>query len=161
MKKTLIFFYIATFLTGSLLLAGCTGYSDGPTLSLKSAKSKISTTWRVQDASLFGAEVTQNYAQDFFKFEEDGDFSYFDANRLIAVPPFTQDTIMPLEGIGEWQFLDGSKQLEVLYTFTFKDPYNPDITYSEDVNQRWEVTRLADGELWLRDDSTILKLEFY
>ncbi|MDX2250477.1 MAG: hypothetical protein SF052_27090 [Bacteroidia bacterium] len=161
MKKPHITLLTIAFLMGSLILTGCTGYSDGPVLSLKSAKTKISTTWRVKDASLFGVEVTSSYDQDFFKFEEDGDFSYFDASRLIAVPPFTQDTIMPLEGVGEWQFLDGSKQLEVLYTFSFKDPYNPDITYTEDVNQRWEVTRLAEGELWLRDDSTILKLEFY
>ncbi|MEZ4825309.1 MAG: hypothetical protein R3C61_03300 [Bacteroidia bacterium] len=161
MKKPNILLFFATFLTGSLFFAGCTGYSDGPAVSFKSAKSKISTTWRVADASLFGAEVTQAYAQDYFKFEDDGDFTYFDANRLIAVPPFTQDTMMPLEGIGKWEFHEGSQKLEVLYTFSFKDPYNPDITYTEDVNHRWEVTRLAEGELWLRDDSTILKLEFY
>lgn len=161
MKKSQISFFTGLALLGSFLIAGCTGYADGPAINLKSAKTKIANTWRVDDASLNGVETTSSYTDDFLKFEESGDFTYFDALRLISIPPFTQDTLMPMEGFGDWQFLDGGKQLEVFYTFQFKDPYNPDITYSEDINERWEVTRLAEGELWLRNDSTILKLEFF
>ncbi|MCB0840012.1 MAG: hypothetical protein KDD63_18895 [Bacteroidetes bacterium] len=156
----------STLLVGIMAIAawamtGCTGYPDGPGVSFKSAQSKITTTWRIQDASLKGNEITSEYTDDFLQFNSNGEFQYFDANRQIRIPPFTQDTIMPIEGLGQWEFLDGNKQVELFYTFEFVDPYNSDIIYSEDINERWDITRLADGELWMRKGDLFLKLEFF
>ncbi|MEZ4849086.1 MAG: hypothetical protein R3B93_10820 [Bacteroidia bacterium] len=48
----------STLLVGIMAIAawamtGCTGYPDGPGVSFKSAQSKITTIWRIQDASKF------------------------------------------------------------------------------------------------------------
>ena len=161
MKKLHSTLLVGFFAISAWLISGCTGYPDGPGVSLTSAESKITTTWRIQDASLNGTEITDQFTEDFFKFDNDGEFQYFDANRLISIPPFTQDTLMPLEGVGTWEFVDGKKQVELLYNFQFKDPYNSEILYSEDINERWEITRLAEGELWMRNGDMFLKLEFF
>lgn len=142
-------------------LAACTGYPDGPAVSLRSAEVLISTTWKVKDAIRNGQDISGNYTDDYLTLRDGGDLRYFDANRVISLPPFTQDTTVDVEGIGEWHFVNGKSQVELFYSLEFQDPYNLDVTYREEVNQLWEVARLAVGELWLQDDSTLLKLEFF
>ena len=139
---------------------GCTGYDDGPAISFRSEETKLANTWRIQGASLRGIEITDVYTDDFYRFKEGGDFERLDAAKLISVPPFTQDTIVTESGIGSWQFLKKNK-LEILYTYTIPDPYDSDISYTEEHYEVWEIDRLTQEELWLRNDSLTFKMGIF
>ncbi len=147
----------------SLALVGvtaCTGYPDGPAISFRPADELLVTTWKVKDAIRDNQDISARYEGDFQTFLADGQYLYFDSARTISLPPFTQDTTIFLQGTGEWRFVNGKSQIELLYAFEFEDPYNSDVTYREEINSLWTVARLAAGELWLEDDSTLLRLEF-
>ncbi len=144
-----------------LALLGCTGYPDGPAISFRHTGELIATTWQVKDAIRDNQDISAGYRGDYQTFRDNGDFRYFDAERLISLPPFTQDTTIALVGVGEWAFVNGNSQVELFYAFEYEDPYNPDVIYREEVNQLWDIARLAIGELWLQDDSTLLKFEYF
>ncbi|MDP5171440.1 MAG: hypothetical protein NWR72_14440 [Bacteroidia bacterium] len=158
MKLSSFTWILALALVG---LAACTGFPDGPAISFRSLDELIATTWSVKDAVRANTDISAQYADDYQTFRDGGDYRYFDAERTISLPPFTQDTTIAIEGVGEWRFVNGKSQVELLYSFEYEDPYNPDVTYREEVNQLWTVARLTTGELWLEDDSTVLKLEYY
>ncbi|WNJ16502.1 hypothetical protein [Pontibacter sp. G13] len=161
MKRTTTFGLAAAWMLLAFIVSGCTGYPDGPAISFQSATSKISTTWRIDEASVNGEEITDQFEGDFLKFEEDGDFQVFDNHFMVSLPPFSQDSAVSMLGFGNWEFLDGSKYVELLYDFRVQDPYNQTVIYEQNINQVWQVTRLSDDQLWLSNDSTLLKLEFY
>ncbi|MEM7654726.1 MAG: hypothetical protein AAF399_01245 [Bacteroidota bacterium] len=162
MKHFFPYLLSVVFLLVSLFLGSCTGYPDGPSVSFTSALTKISTTWRVKQAVLNNTEdVTTDYETEYFKFDEDGEFETLEARYQISLPPFTQDTIIPAIGSGTWRFLEEETMVELLYGYRFRDPYNSDIFYTEEQNERYEIRRLAEDELWLSNDSLFLKLEFF
>ncbi len=142
-------------------LSACTGYPDGPAISFRSDEELIASSWSVKDAIRNNTDISAEFAGDYQSFRDGGDYRYYDSERVISLPPFTQDTTIALEGVGEWRFVNGGSQVELFYAFEFQDPYNTDVTYREEFNQLWTVARLAVGELWLENDSTLLKLEFY
>lgn len=143
------------------LLVGCTGYPDGPAISFRSADELISTTWQIKDAISNNTDISAGFGGDYVTFRDGGDYRYFDGARTISLPPFTQDTTIAVEGVGEWRFVDGNSKVELFYAFEFEDPYNSDVTYREELNELWTIARLAEGELWLEDDSVLLKFEFF
>ncbi len=144
-----------------IALVGCTGYPDGPAISFQSADELIATTWQVKDAISNNQDISAKYAGDYQTFRDGGEYRYFDELRKVSLPPFTQDTSIAMEGVGEWRFVNKKSQVELFYTFEFEDPYNPDVIYREEFNELWTVARLKEGELWLEDDSVLLKLEYY
>lgn len=148
------------FLIFGMAGVGCTGFAEGPAVSLRSTLSKISTTWEVKEAALNGDDITAQYKDDFFEFKEDGDYKTLDAARLVSLPPYTDDEEVAMIGEGEWNLLDRNL-LELLYTYEYTDPYNNTVRYSEPVYERWEIARLTEDRLWLRNDSMLLKLEFF
>lgn len=153
-------------LLAALLLAvgfvGCTGYPDGPAVSFKNQTELLSTTWRVRQAIRNGdTDITDQYEGEFFEFGEDGSFRTIKVGYTRSIPPFTRDTTFNPIAAGEWQYRNDVTQVELLYRIQFADPYDPSILYVETFNELWTIARLAEGELWLRDDSTELKMEFF
>lgn len=161
MRLSLPYLLILAILATLLLSVACSPYPEGPGISFQSALSRISSTWQVREASLNGVDITAEYEGEFFAFDEDGDFQRLEKTFQISIPPFSQDTILPVVGEGDWEFLNKNEEVEWLFTYTFRDPYNSDIRYTEQVNERWSIDRLADGELWLRNDSMTLRMEFF
>jgi hypothetical protein len=151
-----------SFLLAALLAGSCTGYPDGPSVSFTSALTKISTTWRVKQATLNQTtDVTGEYENEYFRFNEDGEFETLEARFSISLPPFSQDTVIAAIGSGSWRFLEKETKVEMLYAYRFRDPYNSDIFYREEKNERYDISRLSQDELWLENDSLLLKLEFF
>lgn len=142
-------------------LIGCTGYPEGPSVSFRNPTELISTTWRVQQAVQNGVDITSEYEGEFFTFEEDGGFRKLEVGYEISLPPFTQDTIFNALGTGDWQFRNDRSQVELLYQIFPFDPYVSGTFYEVTFNELWTIARLAEGELWLRDDSTELRMEFF
>ncbi|RMG67407.1 MAG: hypothetical protein D6722_13185 [Bacteroidetes bacterium] len=140
---------------------GCNKYPDGPGASFRSATSRISTTWDIKAANQDGVDITDQFEGEFFEFEEDGSFRRLETDFLISLPPFSQDTIVNIVAEGEWTFIEDETQVELFYTYTFRDPYNSSILYNEEVNERWEIRRLTQDELWLRQEGTTIRFEFF
>ncbi|MEL6673835.1 MAG: hypothetical protein AAFR61_16635 [Bacteroidota bacterium] len=142
-----------------LMMGSCTNYPNGPAVSLQSAISKISNVvWTVREAANGNTDLTASFAGDTFEFADDGTYRREDAARLISLPPFTADQIVPVTGRGEWEFVNGSTQIELFYTYEFTDPYNSNVSYREDLNEAWDVYRLTTTELWLQNGTIFLKL---
>lgn len=152
-------------IAGSILILGlagsaCTGFAEGPALSFVSTSKKLSTVWQVKEAALHGVDITETFKSDFFDFREDGDYKRLDATRSISLPPYTQDTFVSMIGEGEWNLLD-KNTLELFYEYEFPDTYNSNFRYTEELYERWEIARLTEDRLWLRNDSMLLKMEFF
>ena len=157
--------FFTLIFAGSILILGlaqsaCTGFAEGPAVSFTSTTKKLSTVWQVKEAALHGVDITQTFKSDFFDFKDDGEYMRLDASRLVSLPPFTQDTLVSMIGEGEWNLLD-KNTLELLYQYEFPDTYNPDVRYLEEQYERWEIARLTEDRLWLRNDSMLLKMEFF
>ena len=159
MKHSLLYLALPAVLFLALS-TGCSKYPDGQA-SLRSATSRIATTWDIKSASLDGTDITDEFEGEFFEFEEDGSFRRLETDFLISVPPFSQDTIVNVVGTGEWTFIEDETQVELFYTYTFRDPYNSSILYNQEVNERWEIRRLAADELWLRRGNLFIRFEFF
>lgn len=157
----LVAFCVAMF---AVLTQACTGYSDGPTLSLRSTAKKISRTWRVKQAVKNNVEVTETYKSGFFSFTKEGAFTTVDTKRDIIIPPYTQPQAISVLGSGSWQMISTSKleaagtKLELLYKYTFSDPYNPNVRYDDEAYEQWDILRLTESEFWIKNDSMSFKL---
>ncbi len=134
------------------VVTGCTSYSNGPKLSLRSTGQKMDNTWKVKEAVKFGSEITSLYEDGYFIFKKDGRFSTLDTKRWVSLPPFTQDTALPIVANGEWNLLENDK-FEIIYTYTFTDPYDNSTVYNDEVYEQWNILRLTEQEFWIKNDS--------
>ncbi|TAE46912.1 MAG: hypothetical protein EAZ89_19105 [Bacteroidetes bacterium] len=158
MKKNTLLLLIVPVVVLASLLSGCTGYADGPALSVKRAEVLILRKWKVDEAVQAGSDITAQFAGEFLEFKAEGVFRRQESTFPINIPPFTQNTTLALTGEGEWQFLDDKRVIEVLYTFSYVDPYNSAVLYRKTENEFWEITRLTEEELWLESGDTTLRL---
>jgi hypothetical protein len=117
----------------------------------------MDNTWKVKEAVKFGEEITELYDGGFIRFENDGAYSLLDTRRYVSLPPFTQDTALAIIANGEWDLLAKDK-FEVLYTYRFIDPYNPSVSYNDEVYEQWEILRLTESEFWVKNDSMSFRL---
>ncbi|GAB4423623.1 MAG: hypothetical protein OHK0039_40330 [Bacteroidia bacterium] len=159
MKYAYLLFVAALGL--SIVLPGCNKYPDGPGLSFRSAQSRIATTWRVKQALRDGTDITAEFDTEFFEFGDNGEFRRLETDFVVSIPPFSQDTVITVIGSGTWEFLEENTQIELFYTYTFYDPYNSSVLYRRENNERWDIDRLAEGELWLSNETTRLRFEFF
>lgn len=160
MTKTKLFIPAFALIFFAMASTACTSFADGPTVSFKSTTTKLATTWEVKEAAQDGVDITSQFLGDNFEFKTNGVYQTLDAAKMISLPPFTRDTIIPLQGIGEWNLLS-KNELELLYSFQFRDIYNNDVIYKEELYERWEITRLTEEQLWLRNETTLIKMEFF
>lgn len=151
--------YVFPIILILLSLASCTGFEDGPSISFTAPETLMANEWAVREAIKRSDDITAEYASDVLTFEELGTFSYLESARIISNPPFTQSDTLSLLGTGTWDFLNGNDQIELLYNFTYKDLFDPNIVYEEERYEQWEILRLTETEFWLRNDSISLKLE--
>ncbi|MEM6347810.1 MAG: hypothetical protein AAF927_28230 [Bacteroidota bacterium] len=160
MTKTKLFIPAFALILMAMASTACTGFADGPAISFQSTTTRLANTWEVKEAAQNGVDITSQFVGDNFEFKTNGVYQTLDAAKLISTPPFTRDTLIPLVGSGEWNLLS-KNELELLYSFQFRDIYNNDVIYKEELYERWEITRLTDEQLWLRNDSTLVKMEFF
>lgn len=143
-----------------LTLISCTGYPDGPAISFRSAEVKLVNTWSISEATRNGVDISTDFAEEYYRFREDGNFERLESSFSIEIPPNPAQTSSELAS-GEWYFRNDQSQLEVLYQFRFRDPINSSVEYVKTVNELWDIARLTQEELWLTDDSTILKMVLF
>lgn len=157
MKRNHTIQTLILLLVSALTWSACTSYSEGPAVSLKATRKKMANTWKVKESVKFGAENTELYENGYFIFEEDGDFSSLNTKQRIKLPPFTQDTFLNIVATGQWRLLEKNR-FELLYNYTFRDPYNPGIPpYNKEAYEQWEIIRLTPEEFWIQNDSMSFK----
>lgn len=153
---------LTTYFLGAILMymVGCTGYNDGPAISFAAAENKLVNTWGIDEATRNGSDISAEYAEELFRFQENGDFERLERTLIIDIPPAGRSVESDL-GEGSWFFRNNKSQVEVIYTYTFSDPINAAVQYQRTQNELWTIDRLTPEELWLSDDSTSLKMSLY
>lgn len=130
MKKLFALGFAAMMML-TLTLTSCNKYEDGPGFSLRSAKARISRTWKpVEYVSSNGTTVAASSSDGTYTFDKDGTFSYTSGN---------------LSASGTWEF-NGDKT-----TIT---------TTISGISNTETITRLSTKELWTKDSNgTVTKSE--
>jgi hypothetical protein len=126
---------ITTILTFALstvfALSSCNKYEDGPSISLKSKKARVSNEWAIESASRDGEDVTSSYDEFTLQMMDDGD-----AN-LAAIYNFGNFSY-EYETQGTWMFTDDKNNLKL----DFED---------DDADQEYQILKLQTNELWIRE----------
>lgn len=122
-----------TGLAVSLLLvaASCSKYEDGPMVSLRSKKARVANDWTFVKVTDDGEDVTDSYDEFELTLQEDGDAS------LVAQYDWG-DFSFEFETDGTWMLTDNKEVLELDFE-------------SDDADEEYQILRLTENELWLRE----------
>lgn len=133
MKKLL--FVVLTL----LVLASCKKYEEGPSLSLRSAKARVSNEWKLVKVMSGENDITSSYLSNPTKVEMllEKDGSYKQTNTVGATDYTTE---------GSWD-LSGDKKTLVLNANGY--------------TELMKIIRLKSKELWLIDEAYSEKMEFH
>ncbi len=136
MKATTLMLSLAIF--GSIGLSSCSKYEDGPMISLRSKKERIANTWKVEKAMDKGSDVTGSFDQYKLEMLSDGKAS-------LAALYSLGDLTFEFETIGTWSLENSSEDLKLDFENNAAD-------------QTYEILRLKEKELWLREKGGSLEL---
>ncbi len=129
MKKLSILF--AAFAV--VFLASCGKYEDGPGLSIRSKKARLTGTWVVESAIQGSTDITgdiTNGGSVELTFDKDGVFTYAYDYVIFGVPASGSIT-------GTWDFSDDKSELV--------------ITNGSGDSNSAKILRLTSSELWLEE----------
>jgi hypothetical protein len=121
---------LITVLFASLLIFGtsCNKYEDGPKISFRSKKARITNTWKVVSATDADDDVTAGYAGLTWTIKEDGTYTTGGSTSAAA----------GLAETGTWEFNDKKNKLIITIP-------------PETLPRKWTITRLKNDELWLKN----------
>lgn len=153
--------HLALFLI--LTLAGCR-YDDGPFISLRSAKKRLTAPWRPLEIYKDGNAVTFNMSvgQDLW-FKDDGAANMISIGEPLLYPKLS----------GNWEFKDHKKIILITLTDSTYGKSGNRVTVSIDpVVVEWRILRLkrkplstkeygyGKGELWVEEERADGTYEF-
>ena len=130
MKRTSILLFSMLF-ASLLIFQACNKYEDGPSVSLKSAKARLSNTWVIDQVMSAGIDITSSYSESF----KDMVLTFRTDNSYVK--SFTDQNNVPYTIEGTWAFIDNNVSITV--------------SVSGIVISTVSVLRLASKELWLRE----------
>lgn len=137
----------ALLLLSLALLPACSLYDEGPTVSLSSAEDRVAGTWVVTRATKTrggeSTDVTSDYNDDSFTFNEDGTASHY----------FT-DGSTEITSNGHWYLLNEAETLRLTETWTF-------LGASSTETHDWSIQRLTQKEMIIesRESDEVTRLE--
>lgn len=111
---------------------GCKKYDDGPGMSLRTKKARLTNAWKYDKVTnQNGTDFTANYVNQYVELKKDGNYvmtgSYTDA--------------------GTWQFASDKEDIV--------------ISSNSGGAVTWHILRLKSRELWVRQQSGSSFLEFH
>lgn len=121
-----------------LFISGCNKYDDGPAFSLRSREERIANTWRVENAMEGTNDVTSSFTQYELRLTKDHDAA-LTAEYTLGIITFTFETT------GTWDFENNDEDLRL----DFED---------DAADETYEILRLKENELWLREKGDDLEL---
>jgi len=104
-------------------------YEDGPSISLRTKKARLTGEWEVQ--FIDGQGVTGDGNEFTLEFEKDGGLNY---NVTYSYYGYSGSYSYK----GEWEWLDGKEGIEVII---------------DGDKEEWEITRLTNKELEFEDEN--------
>ena len=120
-------------------LMGCKKYDDGPMFSLRSREERISNTWRIDRAMNGSDDVTSAFDQYELRLTKDHDASLTATYTLFG-------TDFSFTTSGTWSFENKDEDLRL----DFEDG---------DADETYQILRLKETELWLREKGGDLELQ--
>jgi len=116
---------------GSVLLAGCKKYEDGPAFSLRSKKERVANTWKIDYAYDFkdSINVTADYTGETWDFSKDGNFTERDNGTV--------------DKTATWEFINDKEKISLRFTLE---------------THQYDILKLREKELWLKDAEEELHL---
>lgn len=126
MKKISILMMLAVGIAGTSLTS-CNKYEEGPGLSIRSAKQRITNTWEVEKyVDNDGTETAGTSSDPTMTITKDGEFSVTDGSFTIS---------------GTWAFDDAKENITTTYDFG-----------GTSISSTSKIIRLSMTELWLEDE---------
>lgn len=123
---------IATIALSTLItFSSCSKYEEGPVLSLKTKKARISNEWVIEKAQRNGEDVTSSYDEFTLEMKTDGDANLA-ASYTFGSFSFEYETQ------GTWMFTDNKNNLKL----DFED---------DEADQEYQILQLKTKELWIRE----------
>ncbi|MEI6022118.1 MAG: DUF5004 domain-containing protein [Bacteroidota bacterium] len=122
--KTILLAILATFITITLL-SSCKKYVDGPMISLRTKKARVTGDWKLESATSNGTDITSSFNSNF-EWNIEGDETF----KMKAVGSGTLLT----EITGTWKF--GEDKDDIYFT------------PSGGTETSYRITRLKNKELW-------------
>ena len=106
-----------------IILSACKKYSEGPSISFKSAEKRLVNTWKFQNITRDGNDITSDYANNYIEFNSSGTTRFYTPDATYS---------------GTWTLNDKNKKISIIikgllydkyYTYNFED----NITMSGDI----------------------------
>lgn len=139
MKKLLAFVLIVIT---SILFTNCKKYSEGPSFTLLSKKSRLANTWKLNKYYINGEDKTSE-AFNTFK-----DFTLIiDKNNMKYSKSFTAFNLLPYGEAGSWKLSADKMKVEFTPDNSSINPYS------------WKIEKLKDREVCFSytDNNTTIK----
>jgi len=129
MRRISLFF---TFLTGlTLILPSCKKYEEGPALSLRSKKERISNTWVIESAFRNNVNISDAYKDFILIMNKNGS-----ATLQLKVIVFSSEIFLQTDGT--WTLEEFNENLRLNFE-------------NNDYDRYYEILKLKETELWLRE----------
>ncbi|HOZ51953.1 MAG TPA: hypothetical protein PLU17_08860 [Chitinophagaceae bacterium] len=115
-------------------VSSCRKYEEGPNISLRTKKARITNNWRYESAQVDGVEVSSDpyFAKQKHYFYRDGKYIQ------TIIDPITQEA-RNLQG--NWVLYDNDKKIAV----TVKIP-----PANKDSTNNYSILKLFEKQMWLR-----------
>lgn len=131
MKTTHILILLTVF---SAMIASCKKYEDGPSLSLKTKKSRVANEWIYNEVtSPNGTNITSSYANSFLEFKKDD--SYIQTSSSYSYT-------------GTWQFASGKEDIVMTES-------------GSGDSETLHILRLKEKELWFTVEDYLGTYEYH
>lgn len=122
----------------SIFITSCKKYEDGPDINLIPRKDRVANTWIIEKAYADNQDVTADYRAYELYLTNDGD-----AELKGEFSVFGQDFLYETDGT--WQFTNNDENIKFDYE-------------NDDADAEYQILRLTDKELWLREVGAELEL---
>lgn len=126
---------LSTFIILSAIFASCKKYDEGPTLSLRSKKTRLENTWKYEQVIInrLPLELDENDQKFRLKFDKEGL-----AIKQVANPS------APATFVGSWVFFEDKEKLRTTFDYTFFGNPIHEIT-------EYRILKLKNKDLWLEE----------
>jgi len=129
MKRIALFAFVLYFI--AIGMSSCKKYEDGPMLSLRSKKERISNVWVIESATRNGVDVTNNYKDYILTMTNSGG-----ATLQLKVDFFGTDVFLQTDGTWSLEELNNNLRLDF---------------ENNDFDRYYKITKLKEKELGLKE----------
>lgn len=122
-----------------VVLASCSKYEEGPNVSLKTKKERITNKWKLRSAWVNGHYALDQVYDHIYEITKEGNITLINFDQQIHH--------------GSWEFTDEKQNLLLRLYFRETDEVIE--------TKEWEILRLKSEELWIRTLHEGIEYEYH